>query len=43
MLDLRCPKIKIIIERHQAGYVAYLFGLRDGVYIVVGRKSNREA
>jgi hypothetical protein len=36
-------KIKIIIARHEAEYVAYPLGLRDGVYIVVGRKSNREA
>ena len=27
-------KIKIIVERHEAGYVAYPLGLRDGVSIV---------
>ncbi|HXM44111.1 MAG TPA: hypothetical protein VN924_22940 [Bryobacteraceae bacterium] len=27
-------KIKIVIERHEAGYVAYPLGLRDGVSIV---------
>jgi predicted RNase H-like HicB family nuclease len=27
-------KIKIVVERHEAGYVAYPLGLRDGVSIV---------
>ena len=27
-------KINIIVERHEAGYVAYPLGLRDGVSIV---------
>jgi len=36
-------KIKIIVERHEAGYVAYPLGLRDGVTIVGEGDSYDEA